>query len=498
VGISEVAEIAALAGALGAVLVLVPRGRVAPLVGFVLLGLATAAIAWSLVGTDDVKLLFGDARGAAMLVGAAAGAVLGAALLARYPAVVPVVFLAVAPFRVPVQLGADEAFLLLPLYAVLTSAVLALGYRLAVGKAGTAPPLLLALPVAAFVVFTSTSYLWTWDERQGGIVLAFFTFPFVAGLATIARAPVASWLPRTLFVTLAALGSLFAAIGIWQAHTRTVFFARDVEVANAYTTWFRVTSLFKDPSMYGRYLVLAMTVLLVLVLVRRGRTLDWVAATAVLGFLFWGLYYSYSQSSFVALFVVTFGIAVVGTDRRTRVILAAGAAVAMLAAAAAAGAAIGGHSARDVTSGRSRLVSETVVVVKKRPIAGVGVGGQPQAAAELLDKRSSRQNASHTTPITVLAEVGIIGFVLYVWLLGAAGRALYLVAERSRTLGIALGALLLALFVHSLFYAGFFEDPLMWGVLGVAAAVLSSASRATHRREGADEPVAPAPNVLAH
>ncbi len=495
---TDVAQVAALGGALGAVLVLVPRGRVAPLVGFALLGLTTAAIAWSLVGTDDVKLLFGDLPGIALVCSAGAGAVLGAVLLARYPAVVPVAFLVVAPFRVPVQLGTDEAFLLLPLYAVLTSAVLALGYRLALGRAAAAPPLLLALPVAAFVVFISVSYLWTWDERQGGIVLAFFAFPFVAGLATIARAPVASWLPRALLVTLAALGSLFAAIGIWQSHTRTLYFARDVEVANAYTTWFRVTSLFKDPSMYGRYLVIPMAVLLVIVLVRRGRTIDWVAATAIVAFLFWGLYYSYSQSSFVALFVVTFGIAVVGVDRRTRIVLVTCAALAALPAAAVAGAAVGGRSAKEATSGRSRLVEATVEVVKARPIAGVGVGGQPRASADLVGKGSPSRNASHTTPLTVLAELGIAGVALYVWLLAAAGRALYLVAEQNRTLGIGLGAVLLALFTHSLFYAGFFEDPVTWGVLGVSAAVLSSSPRAAFAREGADERATPAPHVLAH
>ena len=72
--------------------------------------------------------------------------------------------------------------------------------------------------------------------------------------------------PRALVVTLVVLGSLFAAIGIWQAQTRTLFFARDVEVANAYTTFFRVTSLFKDPSLYGRYLIVPIVVLLVVVL----------------------------------------------------------------------------------------------------------------------------------------------------------------------------------------------------------------------------------------
>ena len=47
---------ASLAGALGAVLVLVPRGRIAPLAGFALLGLATLGIGRSLVGYSDVHL----------------------------------------------------------------------------------------------------------------------------------------------------------------------------------------------------------------------------------------------------------------------------------------------------------------------------------------------------------------------------------------------------------------------------------------------------------
>ena len=138
------------------------------------------------------------------------------------------------------------------------------------------------------MTLASTSFLWTWDERAGGITLAFFVFPFVAGLATVARSPIADWLPRALLVTLVALGTLFAAVGIWQAHTRTLFFGRDVEVANAYTSFFRVTSLFKDPSLYGRYLVVPIAVLLVAILVRRGRTIDWVVATAFVAFLFVG------------------------------------------------------------------------------------------------------------------------------------------------------------------------------------------------------------------
>jgi O-antigen ligase len=312
----------------------------------------------------------------------------------------------------------------------------------------------------------------------------------------VARSPLAVWLPRALLVTLVALGTVFAAIGIWQAQTRTLFFARDLEVANAYTSFFRVTSLFKDPSLYGRYLVIPIAVLLVAILVRRGRTVDWVLATAFVAFLFWGLFYSYSQSSFVALFVVSFGIALAGSDRRARLVLVAAALAAAVVAAGVAGAAIEGRSARDVTSGRSRLVEITFDAFKQQPIVGVGIGGQPQASAEAAGRRSTRRNASHTTPLTVLAELGVLGFALYAWLLAATAWGVYLIGRGDRAFGIGLGAVLGALVVHSFLYAGFFEDPLTWGVVGLAAATLARAPAPSTAQEPSTAPAAP--ELLAH
>jgi len=495
---TDAAQVAALVGALGGVLVLLPRGRALPLIGFALLGLGTAGLGRSLVGDDDLELLFTEPEGLALVGVGIATAALGAFLLVRYPAVVPVALLAAAPFRIPVDIGDEEAFLLLPLYLVLSATVLALAYRTVRGEQATAPSWVLALPLAALVTLTATSYLWTWDERAGAIALAFFFFPFTAGVAVVARSPIAAWLPRSLLFMLVGLGSIFAAVGIWQAQTRTLFFARDVEVANAYTSFFRVTSLFKDPSLYGRYLIVPIAVLLVAILFRRGRTIEWIGAAAIGAYLFWGLYYSYSQSSFVALFVVTIALALLVMGKRLRIVLLACAMVATLAAGAVAADAVEGRSARDATSGRSRLVTVTLDAFAARPLVGVGVGGQPRASAEESGKGSPSRNASHTTPLTVLAELGILGGVLYLWLLASAGWVLFRVAGRDRTLGVGLAAVLLVLFVHSLLYAGFFEDPLTWGVFGLAAAGIAAASA---EREGSGTPseAAPgSPRMLAH
>lgn len=495
---TDAAQVAAVVGALGAGLVLIPRGRLLPLLGLVFLGLATAGIGRSLVGDDDLRLLFAEPVGLGLVGVGVAAAIVCAAALVRYPAAVPVVLLSVAPIRIPVGLGGDDAFLLLPLYLVLAAAVLALGYRVVRGENPTPPPFLLALPLTGLVTFAAASFLWTWDERAGGIALAFFIFPFVAGFGTIARTPFADWLPRAVLVTLVALGSVFAAIGLWQAQTRTLFFSQSLEVANAYTSFFRVTSLFKDPSLYGRYLVVPIVVLLVVLLLRGNRVENWIACTAVIAFLFAGLYFSYSQSSFVALFVVTATVAFLAGDRRLRVILVTCAVAATLAAGAFAAQATEGRSARDVTSGRSRLVSITIDAFKLRPIAGVGIGGQPRASAEATGKRSPKRNASHTTPLTVLAELGLIGFLLYAWTLTAAGWALVLVTRIDRAFGVGLAAVLLVLFVHSLLYAGFFEDPLTWGVFGLTAMTLASKSPSSTFEAAQTEGEPDTPRLLAH
>ena len=57
-------------------------------------------------------------------------------------------------------------------------------------------------------------------------------------------------------------------------------------------------------------------------------------------------------------------------------------------------------------------------------------------------------------------------------------RLLWEAFRRDRVFGLGLGVCFLVLFLHSLFYSGFFEDPVMWGVLGVAAMLVAAKPRA--------------------
>jgi putative inorganic carbon (HCO3(-)) transporter len=465
----DLAQTAALLGAGGSALALVPRGRLSLVAGFALLAAAEASLTVALVPRSDLARLDSPLRLAAITLAVLAIVGLGVAL-ARRPAFVPLLVLLAAPFRLPVNLGSQHAFLLIPLYGVLAASCVALLLRAARRPVVPIPPLI-AVPAAAFIALDAASLLWARDLQQGSIELAFFIFPFAALVAVVARSPFAEWLPRALAVTIVGLGFVFAGIGIWQEWTRTIFFAQDLRVANTYTTYFRVTAVFKDPSIYGRHLVLAAAVLLVLLWLGRVGLL---LAAALGGVLFAGLYFSYSQSSMAVLFVAALAITLVLGDRRSRRIVVAAALVAALAGGAIAGTTAHGHSLRKATSGRSRLVAVTTTVIRKHPLVGVGVGSQPLASREEAKTRfGASRNASHTTPLTVAAELGALGVVLYLVLLAAAARLLLLASRRHRAAGLGFAAAFLVLLLHSIFYSGFFEDPITWGVLAAAAALLA-------------------------
>ena len=203
------AEVAALVGAAGAVLVLLgPARRMQLAVGFVLLAAAMAMLVVALLPSDDLDAARVREGLAALVVGAGV-AVAGAWAFVRYPATVPVALLLAAPFRLPVELGSQDAFLLLPLYVVLAAASLALLYRAMRGEELAAIPLWIAAPGAALIGWASLSLLWALDPEEGSIALLFFLFPFAALLAVVrdrrmrngcrGRLPSASsaWLPSS-------------------------------------------------------------------------------------------------------------------------------------------------------------------------------------------------------------------------------------------------------------------------------------------------------------
>ena len=277
-------------------------------------------------------------------------------------------------------------------------------------------------------------------------------------------------MPRALAAVGIALASVFAAVGLWQAATHELFFyAPNLAVSNANSDYFRVTSLFGDPSLYGRHVVLGIGVALALLATRRWRTWPLIALLV----LMWaGLLFSYSQSSMIALLAITLALAIATGDARVRRAVGLLAAAAVLAACAYLAVQVAdGRPLNRITSDRTERVEDATRVIEKHPIVGVGIGGQPRASRRLAGSERPTPNfVSHTTPLTVFAELGAVGLALYAWLLVGGARLILRLRQRDEPLGLALGAAFVGLFVHALFYSGFLEDPLTWLVVGIAAA----------------------------
>jgi len=465
------AQAAAVVGAFGACGLLLARERLLFFGGLTSLVAAEAGLAYALVPDAPSLLTASATRFGALAVGALFALALAAAF-ARYPAAAPVALLVVAPFRLSVGLGSQEAFLLLPFYVVLAAAAAALCYRVVRGGEFPAVPYLIARPTAALVALSGISLLWAEDLRAGTIALVFFYFPFSVLLSIVALTRPRDWTWRALATALVAVTSVFAAIGVYQAWSHTEILAKqDVQLANAYSSLFRVTAVFQDPNVYGRHLVLGIVVVL---------TALWLAllrpavGLPVLGLLTLGLYFSYSQTSFVALFCAVLVVSLIAGDRLTRRVVVGVSAALVLAAGIVVLAEGDGDSTQEVTSDRSTLVQVTWPVYAAHPVVGVGIGSQPLASRRVEDaKKRKSKNVSHTTPLTVAAELGTIGLVVYLAFLAALGRAILEAWRRHRALGIALAGCVTALVVQSLFYGGFFEDPFAWGIAGVAAAALT-------------------------
>src|SRR5215212_10124796 len=297
----EVIGCLAAAGALSAsLLVSDTRIRVAGLV--LAMGLAAALIAGQ--GWDDIRnlrdhhLAFAGAIAAAVIVLA-----IGAAAMLRWPILLPLLVVATLPFRVRLHVAGGEAVnLLVPLYAVIGAGVLATVVATVRGETRLRrlpQPIVLALVLVICLYAVQTIY--SDDVAFAARNVGFFLIPFAVLFSLLAEATCDRRLLKLAFLVLLAQGLILAAIGIGEFATEHIFWNGKLEASNDFHFYFRVNSLFWDPNIYGRYLVL--TILLATT------TLAWAASrvlafalTAAIAIAFAGLLFAFSQTSFIALF----------------------------------------------------------------------------------------------------------------------------------------------------------------------------------------------------
>jgi O-antigen ligase len=387
----------------------------------------------------------------------------------------PLLAVLALPFRLPISAEGRTVNLLIPLYLVVGAGVLAHLLPRLLRREERGLNTLEWLLLASVVLYAMQA-LYSSDRGKAAENLAFFYVPF-ALLFVLLRD--VDWRRELLLRCLGiavALAAIFAGIGFVEYARKELFLNPKVVAANQFDNYFRVNSLFFDPNIYGRFLALVMIAVTTVVLWWRNmRGVLW--AAAVLAWLLAGLVTSFSQSSIAALLL---GLAVLAAYRwslRWALYVAGGVIVLALAIAlsAPAGWHLGlkgnGGSANNATTGRAKLVEGGLELFADRPLQGYGSGSfQKEYESHSKASVENATSASHTIPITVAAEQGIVGLALYVALLVVAFLVLFRGAGRSPP-RIAIAACFAALVLHTFAYADFLEDPLTWTLLGIGVAL---------------------------
>jgi O-antigen ligase len=442
----------------------------------------------------------------------AAGVVIAAlaVLMRRRPEAVPLLAVLALPFRVPISADGRTVNLLIPLYLVVAAGTIAhLLPRLSHwyrgrthGGAGTShderedhaarsedrpagisparrtglrSPRGLEWILLGAVALYAVQALYSTDHAKAAENIAFFYLPF--GLLFLLLRDV-HWTRELALASLGVavvLAIAFAGVGFVEYYRKALFLNPKVVAANQYDNYFRVNSLFFDPNIYGRFLALVMIAVTTVVLWSRRRR-DVLAGAGVLAWLLAGLVTSFSQSSIAALLLGLAVLAAYRWDVRATVYVAAAlvAIAAVIVVTAPPSLHFGlkgsGGSTSNATSGRTKLISGGLELFADRPLEGYGSGSfETEYKRHSNATAENATSASHTIPITVAAEQGIVGLAVYAALLLAAFSVLFGAAGRSPP-RIALAACFAALVLHTWTYADFLEDPLTWTLLGIGVA----------------------------
>jgi O-antigen ligase len=463
--------------AAGALVAPGPRARAAAMLGALVL--APVILGFHIADSDQVQPLRDHPS---LAVAGGVGAVVALALLAllfdRRPSWLPVAAAATLPFRVPIASGGSTANLLVPLYLVVAAGAAAYAIPRLAGRerpeGGRAPGALeWALAASLALYGIQSSYSADFGHALENVV--FFYVPFALLFALVARVDWTPKLARVCLAVLVVLALALVGIGFVEYATRHLFLNPKVIASNQLEDYFRVNSLFFDPNIYGRFLAIVMLLLTAWLLWAR-RQREVVAGALLLAVLWGGLVLTFSQSSFTALLV---GLAILGAMRwsvKWALILSGGALVVAVVFVALAPGAVhlelgNSKSADKATSGRYDLIKGGLKLFKRAPLVGQGSGSfarEYRRAEHVSPERAA--SASHTIPVTVAAEQGLIGLVAYLALLAAALARLFRGARRVPERA-AVAAAFVALLAHSMMYAAFLEDPLTWTLLGAGTAM---------------------------
>jgi putative inorganic carbon (HCO3(-)) transporter len=401
----------------------------------------------------------------------------------RYPPLFAMLAVAALPFRVPITSSGSTNDLLVPLYVVVAAGGLAFAARTLRGERplGMLEPRpagwlerLIALYVVLYAI--QATYSPTGGPGPSGFQAAlqntvFFYVPFALLYSMLIRLEWTPQLLRRCLKLAAVLAIGCALVGFLEYATKHTYFSSRLASQNQRYVYFVVNSVFRDPNIFGRFVALVMILLSVVLLYARPSRMQALVGGA-LAVLWVALVLSFSRSSILALLV---GLAVLAANkwRPTRALVVAGVVIVLGAAAVAISPTTFGlnQGLNGVSAGRGSVLSGGIRLFGDRPVWGFGSGSfETEYQGHNPRIGTGTLTASHTIPVTVAAEQGVIGELAYLALVIVAIIVL-LRGSRADPVRAAIAAAFIALLVHTMLYADFLEDPVTWALLGIGIAL---------------------------
>jgi len=470
------------AAALAAVVMLHPNVRVQALAMLGALVLAPVLLLADIWHSPQLHVVHRHPLWAAAGAVIALVAVVVAGLaIVRWPELLAWAVIVALPFRIPIESGGVTSNLLVPLYFVVAAG--SVGFIVS-GLRERPPPDAAEAPLparhgparwlewllAGYVVLYALQAAYSPKFTTALQQVVFFYVPFALAYCLLRRLDWTQRLTRTCLALVAGLAVVFALVGFVEYETKTIFLNPKLIAANQVHAYFTVNSVFFDPNIFGRFLALVMILLgAVILYARRQRTQ--VLTLVVLAILWAALVLTLSRSSLGALLV---GLGTLAALRWKvgRAVFAAAGVVALAAAAIAISPTTFGlnQGLNGASSGRPGLVSGGIDLFAARPLWGYGSGSFETEYSAHHHQIGQTLSASHTIPVTIAAEQGLIGELVYIALVLAA-LVVLLAGCRGQPARVAIAAAFIALLFHTLLYADFLEDPITWTLLAIGAAL---------------------------
>lgn len=393
------------------------------------------------------------------------------------------------PLRIALPAGLTTVRLLFPLYFLITLAILVYMMR-RIGKKDTAGNFgQISLPMLLFILVMGYSLIYSLNIRQGMINFYSFYLSFAALYFIILNFMKDEKMIKRSLNLFLGYGIFLSLFGIFEFLTRKIYFSPALAEANQRATIFRINSIFWDPNMFGKFLVVIILIALAFVFFRAPWKNKYLPLSALI-ICTPALILTYSRSSMLALFfgiifLILYFFRLKGLVFIFLLCLIISGAV-LLIKPDLIKQQISWKKLEKINTlseGRIPLIKGGLRIFLERPLLGYGLGSfsdkyvkTPEFAQYEKEQegKSTRINkTSHNTWITLLAEEGVIGLAVALFFVIAI--FFYLVRFIKSTnkmefkvVEVGILATFIAFIIHSMFYSTFFEDPFMWFILGIS------------------------------